>query len=108
MKTSTLILVAALVAGCHLTPSSLTPAGEKVRYANHANELTGCTALGEVTISDPVATSSAMGEGIKAEERDQAVTELRNAAAEKGATLVYVDEDKLPSLEHGTAYRCGS
>lgn len=108
MNRNHILLVGALVAGCNLTPSSLTPAGTNVHYAIHPNEVAGCTSLGEVTISDPIATSSAMGQGLKSEERDQAVTELRNAAGEKGANFVFVDEEKLPSLERGTAYRCGS
>jgi hypothetical protein len=101
------IVVAFVVVACTPAPA-LTPAGANVTYVNRANEIEHCRALGDVTIADPVPSSLAAGAGMRADAHDQAIVELRNGAADKGATHVYVDEEKVPSLEHGVAYRCGS
>jgi hypothetical protein len=109
MQPQTVVIVASiLVAACgSLTPPSLTPAGQKVVFTDLPDQVKSCSPLGEITIADPVAQSNT-GTGMKAEERDQAVIELKNGAAEKGGDVVFVDEKKTPSLEKGAVYKCST
>jgi hypothetical protein len=84
------------VLGC--STSELTEAGQHVTYANTALDVSGCEELGAVE-------SGGAQPGDHAS-RTAAIHELRNAAASKGATHVYVDEEASPKLDRGTAYKC--
>lgn len=93
-----------LVAACAST--ELTPGGQKVVYATSAADISGCKAVGEVTSSGAHVSGAISGSGMKDQLRKDAIVELRNGAASKGATHVFVDETTHPDLEKGTAYTC--
>lgn len=76
----------------------LTEAGQHVTYTDTELDVSGCDAVGEVR-SDGVSPQDARS-------RTTAMHELRNAAASKGGTHVFVDSDKSPDLTRGTAYKC--
>ncbi|CAN5555870.1 hypothetical protein BH09MYX1_BH09MYX1_10720 [soil metagenome] len=108
MKTRIPLAASMLLAACaSLTPPPLTPAGKNVVYVTVPAAVESCTNMGVVTIADPVTQSNASS-NMKADEHDEAVIELKNAAAEKGGTAVFVDEAKTPSLEKGVVYKCAT
>ncbi len=76
----------------------LTEAGQHVTYADTLMDVSGCEELGVVESSGAPPHDHAA--------RTVAMHELRNAAATKGATHVYVDEQTSPNLARGTAYKC--
>ncbi len=70
-----------LVAAC--TTTELTEAGQHVTYVNAESDISGCEEVGAVESSGAAAHDPAG--------RTAAIHELRNAAAGKGATHVFVD-----------------
>ena len=91
-----IVALSLVVAACSTT--ELTEAGQHVTYADSALDVSGCDALGPVESGGAPAHDHAA--------RTIAIHELRNAAASKGATHVYVDEQASPDLSHGVAYKC--
>ena len=80
---------------CACSAGELTEAGQHVIYTDAELDVSGCDAIGEVR-----------SEGISphdAHSRINAKNELRNAAASKGGTHVFVDSSDLTK---GTAYKC--
>jgi hypothetical protein len=87
-----------LVCLCSCSAGELTEAGQHVTYTDTALDVSGCNAVGEVH-SDGVSPQDVHS-------RTTAMHELRNAAASKGGTHVFVDSEASPNLTKGTAYKC--
>lgn len=91
-----LCVLGVFLGACSTT--ELTEAGQHVTFADSAMDVSGCDELGTVE-SSGAAVHDPAG-------RTTAIHELRNAAAAKGATHVYVDERRTPELTRGMAYKC--
>jgi hypothetical protein len=98
------LAAAALVAGC---ATNLTPGGMQVKYVTTPSEVAGCKPLGPVRPETQVSRSGSLPGDIESEQESSARIEARNQASALGATHVLIDEAKHPSLDEGTAYRCG-
>ena len=85
-----------VVSACSST--ELTEAGQHVTYANSLLDVSGCDEVGVVESRGAPPQDHAA--------RTVAMHELRNAAAQKGGTHVFVDESVSPQLTRGTAYKC--
>ena len=93
---SSIVTFSMVILAC--TTTELTEAGQHVTYADSVLDVSGCDALG------PVESGGASVHDHAA--RTIAIHELRNAAAHKGATHVYVDVQASPDLSRGVAYKC--
>lgn len=89
------LVVLLLLPLCACSAGELTEAGQHVVYTDAELDVSGCDAVGEVT-SDGVSPHDAHS-------RTTAMHELRNAAASKGGTHVFVT---ARDLTKGTAYKC--
>ncbi|HEX4514685.1 MAG TPA: DUF4156 domain-containing protein [Polyangiaceae bacterium] len=83
---------------CSCSAGELTEAGQHVTFTDTELDVSGCDAVGEVQ-SDGISVHDVHS-------RATAVHELRNAAASKGGTHVFVDSEKSPDLTKGIAYKC--
>ena len=95
---SRLLLLSLPIFAVACSAGELTEAGQHVTYTDTALDVSGCNAVGEVH-SDGISPHDSHS-------RTTAIHELRNAAASKGGTHIYVDPDQSPNLTQGTAYKC--
>ncbi len=96
MKRTALLVVFSLSIAC--SGAELTEAGQHVTFTDSALDVSGCEQVGVV--------ESQGASPHDAHARTAAIHELRNAAAGKGGTHVFVDSEKAPDLARGLAYKC--
>ena len=87
------LAIAPLLAGC----VSLAPGADKVRLVNRATDVSGCTAVGNVTIPGD---SNGQVDVFNAE------TQFRNRVVGLGGNTGYVTSGPIGAPYEGIAYRC--
>lgn len=98
------MMTLAILGGCVTT--TLTSAGEKVRFTSNPDVVRPCKYLGEVTGADRM-NGGTMGQGAAEENANR---RLRNNAAQMGGDTVFVSTSTTNtsgSVQRGEAFKCG-
>jgi hypothetical protein len=76
---------------------SLAPGADKVRFTKNPSDVSGCTVVGNVDVSEGVQGPSEIVDGPK---------EVRNQAVGLGGNVVFVTQATLGVPGQGVIYRC--